>query len=148
MILQQDCETIPDLPRDSRQATPAQSGGESSVEPSPVARRKLSPKEKRQQDRDRFLTFTKEQEKESVENNEMEATLTQSRVAMLDDEAGFRQSARALDDQRFRTRTITREELPSPSSSPEKQTSTSSSSSSRSSKQRRTEEKAKVHVEE
>jgi len=84
---QQDCETIPDLPRDSRQATPAQSGGESSVEPSPVARRKLSPKEKRQQDRDRFLTFTKEQEKESVESNEMEATLTQSRVARLDDEA-------------------------------------------------------------
>ena len=140
MISQQDCESIPDLPRDSRQATPAQSGGESSVEPSPVARRKLSPKEKRQQDRDRFLTFTKEQGKESVENTEMEATLTQSRVARLDEEAGFRQAARALDDQRFRTRTITREELPSPSSSPEKQTSTSSSSSSRSSKQRRTEE--------
>ena len=141
MIFQQDCETIPDLPRDSRQTTPAQSGGESSVEPSPVAsRRKLSPKEKRQQDRDRFLTFTKEQEME--EKEEMEATLTQSRVDRLDDKAGFRQSARALDDERFRTRTITKDELPSPSSSPEKQTSASSSPSSRSSnsKQRRADE--------
>ena len=89
---------------------------------------------------ERIALETKEQGKESVENIEMEATLTQSRVARLDDEAGFRQTARALDDQRFRTRTITREELPSLSSSPEKQTSTSSSSSSRSSKQRRTEE--------
>ena len=111
------------------------------MEPSPVARRKLSPKEKRQQDRHRFLTFTKEQEKEEL-MEEMEATLTQSRVAQLDEKAGFRQSARALDDERFRTRTITKEELPSPSSSPEKQTSASSSSSpsSRSSKQRRADE--------
>merc|ERR1719305_949134 len=71
----------------------------------------------------------------------MEATLTQSRVGRLDDKAtGFRQSARALDDERFRTRTITKEELSSPSSSPEKQTSASSSSSSRSSKQRRADE--------
>ena len=108
------------------------------MEPSPVARRKLSPKEKRQQDRDRFLTFTKEQE-EMMDDQEMEATLTQSRVARLDDKGGFRQSARALDDDRFRTRTITKDELPSPSSSPEKQTS-SSSSSSRSSKQRRADE--------
>ena len=108
------------------------------MEPSPVARRKLSPKEKRQQDRDRFLTFTKEQE-EMMDDQEMEATLTQSRVARLDDKGGFRQSARALDDDRFRTRTITKDELPSPSSSPEKQTS-SSSSSSRSSKQRRSDE--------
>ena len=77
--------------------------------------------------------------REGVE--EMEATLTQSRVAQLDEKAGFRQSARALDDERFRTRTITKEELPSPSSSPEKQTSASSSSpSSRSSKQRRADE--------
>merc|ERR1719266_262025 len=77
--------------------------------------------------------------REGVE--EMEATLTQSRVAQLDEKAGFRQSARALDDERFRTRTITKEELPSPSSSPEKQTSSaSSSSSSRSSKQRRADE--------
>merc|ERR1719266_1201378 len=76
--------------------------------------------------------------REGVE--EMEATLTQSRVAQLDEKAGFRQSARALDDQRFRTRTITKEELSSPSSSPEKQTSASSSSSSRSSKQRRADE--------
>ena len=96
------------------------------------------PKEKRQQDRDRFLTFTKEQE-EMMDDQEMEATLTQSRVARLDDKGGFRQSARALDDDRFRTRTITKDELPSPSSSPEKQTS-SSSSSSRSSKQRRADE--------
>ena len=143
IIFQQDCETIPDLPRDSRQTTPAQSGGESSVEPSPVAsRRKLSPKEKRQQDRDRFLTFTKEQEEKEEMTEEMEATLTQSRVSRLDDKAasGFRQSARALDDERFRTRTITKEELSSPSSSPEKQTSASSSSSSRSSKQRRADE--------
>ena len=110
------------------------------MEPSPVARRKLSPKEKRQQDRDRFLTFTKEQEEMMRdEDQEMEATLTQSRVARLDDKGGFRQSARALDDDRFRTRTITKDELPSPSSSPEKQTS-SSSSSSRSSKQRRADE--------
>ena len=108
------------------------------MEPSPVAKRKLSPKEKRQQDRDRFLTFTKEQE-EMMDDQEMEATLTQSRVARLDDKGGFRQSARALDDDRFRTRTITKDELPSPSSSPEKQTS-SSSSSSRSSKQRRADE--------
>ena len=79
------------------------------MEPSPVARRKLSPKEKRQQDRDRFLTFTKEQE-EMMDDQEMEATLTQSRVARLDDKGGFRQSARALDDDRFRTRTITKEE--------------------------------------
>ena len=98
------------------------------------------PKEKRQQDRDRFLTFTKEQEEMmGDEDQEMEATLTQSRVARLDDKGGFRQSARALDDDRFRTRTITKDELPSPSSSPEKQTS-SSSSSSRSSKQRRADE--------
>ena len=110
------------------------------MEPSPVAKRKLSPKEKRQQDRDRFLTFTKEQEEMmGDEDQEMEATLTQSRVARLDDKGGFRQSARALDDDRFRTRTITKDELPSPSSSPEKQTS-SSSSSSRSSKQRRADE--------
>merc|ERR1719305_14257 len=71
----------------------------------------------------------------------MEATLTQSRVGRLDDKATcFRQSARALDDERFRTRTITKEELSSPSSSPEKQTSASSPSSSRSSKQRRADE--------
>ena len=77
--------------------------------------------------------------REGVE--EMEATLTQSRVGRLDDKAtGFRQSARALDDERFRTRTITKEELSSPSSSPEKQTSASSPSSSRSSKQRRADE--------
>ena len=118
MIFQPDCETIPELPRDSRQTTPAQSGGESS--------------------------FTKEQEQEEMMREgveEMEATLTQSRVGRLDDKAaGFRQSARVLDDERFRTRTITKEELSSPSSSPEKQTSASSSSSSRSSKQCRADE--------
>ena len=96
-------EGIPDLPRDSRGATPAQSGGES-LESSPAARRR---------------------------QGEMERTLTQSRLA--DMETGFR--ART-DSERFRTRTITKEDLSSPSSSPEK-------ASPRSARQRRTEEAAR-----
>jgi len=53
---------VPELPRDSRGGTPAHSGGESSRESTPQTRRKLSPKEKRQMDRDRFLTYTKSPE--------------------------------------------------------------------------------------
>ena len=50
---------VPELPRDSRHTTPAQSGGESSVESTPLPVRKLSPKQKRQLDPGRYLTFTK-----------------------------------------------------------------------------------------
>ena len=117
-------EAIPDLPRDSRGGTPAQSGGESSAENTPEARRKLSPKEKRQVDRERFRTITKPEE-EHEEQEGMEQTLTQSRAMMLDDQTSFRQTARGLDDERFRTRTITREDLSCPSS-PEKNPSPSS----------------------
>merc|ERR1719319_992798 len=128
----QDCEVIPELPRDSRHTTPAQSGGESSVEGTPSARRKVSPKERRQVDRERYLTFTKEQETEE--------TPTASRAGQLTETTGFRASARGVEEDRFRTRTITKEDLAtSPSSSPEK----SSPSSSRSSKQRRAEEGAR-----
>ena len=81
------------------------------MEPSPVARRMPQGEEAAGQGWDRLLTFTKEQEEMMRDNDhEMEATLTQSRVARLDDKGGFRQSARALDDDRFRTRTITKEE--------------------------------------
>ena len=128
----QDCEAIPELPRDSRHTTPAQSGGESSVEGTPSTRRKVSPKERRQVDRERYLTFTKEQE--------MEETLTASRAGQLTETTEFRAAARGVEEDRFRTRTITKEDLAtSPSSSPEK----SSPSSSRSSKQRRAEEGAR-----
>ena len=41
----EDFVDIPDLPRDSKGNTPAQSGGESSVETTPLSKRKLSPKE-------------------------------------------------------------------------------------------------------
>jgi len=114
-----ECD-IPDLPRDSRGTTPAQSGGESSVETTPIAKRKLSPKERRQADRERYLTFTKSNES-SPKKNDAESS-----------GQNFRQ-ARLLDDERFRTRTITKEDLSSPGSSPEK-------GSPKSIKQRRAEE--------
>merc|ERR1719318_1431408 len=114
-----ECD-IPDLLRDSRGTTPAQSGGESSVETTPIAKRKLSPKERRQADRDRYLTFTKSNES-SPRKNDGESS-----------GQNFRQ-ARLLDDERFRTRTITKEDLSSPGSSPEK-------GSPKSIKQRRAEE--------
>merc|ERR1719319_829142 len=79
----------------------------------PSARRKVSPKERRQVDRGRYLTFTKEQE--------MEETLTASRAGQLTETTGFRAAARGVEEDRFRTRTITKEDLAtSPSSSPEK----------------------------
>ena len=95
-----DSADIPELPRDSSNTTPA-----SSLENTPTARRKVSPKEKRQTERERYLTFTKS----SVQ-------------------------ARHEAD-RFKTRTITREDLEL-TTSPEK-------SSPRSIKQRRSEEAAR-----
>ena len=71
-----DSGDIPDLPRDSSHTTPA-----SSLENTPTARRKLSPKERREADRERYRTFTK--------------TSAQARH----------------EEDRFRTRTITREDL-------------------------------------
>ena len=109
-----DMVDIPDLPRDSKGHTPAQSGGESSVENTPQTTRKLSPKERRQADQERYRTFTK------------------MSPGKKSDGQSFRQ-ARLSDDERFRTRTITKEDLSSPTSSPEK-------SSPRSIKQRRLEE--------
>ena len=116
-----DIADIPDLPRDSRGNTPAQSGGESSLENTPLSKRKMSPKERRQADRDRYLTFTKSNSSSPSKKND-QTTSGQT----------FRQ-ARMSDDDRFRTRTITKEDLSSPNSSPDK-------SSPRSIKQRRSEE--------
>ena len=116
-----DYNDIPDLPRDSKGNTPAQSGGESSVETTPLTKRKMSPKERRQADRDRYLTYTKSNNSSPSKNADGNSSQT------------FRQ-ARHSDDDRFRTRTITKEDLSSsPSSSPDKQ-------SPRSIKQRRSEE--------
>jgi len=111
-----DIADIPDLPRDSKGNTPAQSGGESSVETTPLSQRKMSPKERRQVDKDRYLTFTK-----SNKNDDNTSPGQKFR------------RARMSDDERFRTRTITKEDLSSPNSSPDK-------SSPRSIKQRRSEE--------
>jgi len=95
-----DSADIPELPRDSSNTTPA-----SSLENTPTARRKVSPKEKRKTERERYLTFTK--------------SSLQARH----------------EEERFKTRTITREDLEL-TSSPEK-------SSPRSIKQRRSEEAAR-----
>lgn len=123
---------VPELPRDSRHTTPAQSGGESSVETTPLpARRsggatplKLSPRQKRQMDPDRYLTFTKSNESsprqdlcetsgyKSLETREERDQ--QSREGR--DQLSSRQQ-RLVDEDRFKTRTISREDLvaaPSP----------------------------------
>ena len=120
----EDFGDIPELPRDSRGATPAQSGGESSVENTPLPQRRLSPKERRQVDRDRYRTYTKSNSSSPSKKND-NTTSGQT----------FRQ-ARLSDDDRFRTRTITKEDLSSPNSSPDKM-------SPRSIKQRRSEEAAR-----
>ena len=119
-----DIADIPDLPRDSKGNTPAQSGGESSVETTPLSKRKMSPKERRQVDKDRYLTFTKSNSPGSSKNDEHTSPGQKFR------------RARMSDDERFRTRTITKEDLSSPNSSPDK-------SSPRSIKQRRSEEAAR-----
>ena len=120
-----DIADIPDLPRDSKGNTPAQSGGESSVETTPLSqRRKMSPKERRQVDKDRYLTFTKSNSSGQSKNDDHPSPGQKFR------------KARMSDDERFRTRTITKEDLSSPNSSPDK-------SSPRSIKQRRSEEAAR-----
>jgi hypothetical protein len=120
-------EDIPELPRDlSQQGTPAASGGESSVETTPlVGRRKLSPREKRQQDPERFLTFTKKERPDSAsvssgyksEETAMAApaVLVQQRrdsASSSSSSASSRTQQRRLEDaDRFRTRTISREDI-------------------------------------
>ncbi len=122
-------EDIPELPRDmSQQATPAASGGESSVETTPLAgRRKLSPREKRQQDPERFLTFTKKERPDSAsissgyksEETAMAAAAIPVPVQQRRDSASSSSSSassrtqqRRLEDaDRFRTRTISREDI-------------------------------------
>jgi hypothetical protein len=117
-------EDIPELPRDlSQQATPAASGGESSVETTPLAgRRKLSPREKRQQDPERFLTFTKKERPDSAsvssgyksEETAMAVPAVPQRrdSASSSSSASSRTQQRRLEDaDRFRTRTISREDI-------------------------------------
>ncbi len=169
-------EDIPELPRDmSQQATPAASGGESSVETTPLAgRRKLSPREKRQQDPERFLTFTKKERPDSAsvssgyksEETAVMAATTAVSVQQRRDSASSSSSSassrtqqRRLEDaDRFRTRTISREDIgnipgnfdivvpPPPSSSSNnnastQQSTTATAASPRGSiRQRRTEE--------
>ncbi len=125
-------EDIPELPRDmSQQATPAASGGESSVETTPLAgRRKLSPREKRQQDPERFLTFTKKERPDSAsvssgyksEETAMAVPATaaipvpvhqrRDSASSSSSSASSRTQQRRLEDaDRFRTRTISREDI-------------------------------------
>jgi hypothetical protein len=118
-------DEIPELPRDSSaQATPAASGGESSVETTPLAaRRKLSPKEKRQQDPDRFLTYTKKEPHRPEESSETSGYKSEDTVPAAVMAAGRRDSSssstsssrtqqRRLEDaDRFRTRTISRDDI-------------------------------------
>jgi hypothetical protein len=121
-------EDIPELPRDmSQQGTPAASGGESSVETTPLAgRRKLSPREKRQQDPERFLTFTKKERPDSAsvssgyksEETAMAAVATvpvqqrRDSASSSSSSASSRTQQRRLEDaDRFRTRTISREDI-------------------------------------
>ncbi len=169
-------EDIPELPRDlSQQATPAASGGESSVETTPLAgRRKLSPREKRQQDPERFLTFTKKERPDSASvssgyKSEETAMATTAAVQVQQrrdsasssssSSASSRTQQRRLEDaDRFRTRTISREDIgnipgnfdivvvPPPSSSSNNNASTQQSTAKTSAsprgsiRQRRTEE--------
>jgi hypothetical protein len=165
-------EDIPELPRDmSQQATPAASGGESSVETTPLAgRRKLSPREKRQQDPERFLTFTKKERPDSAsvssgyksEETAMAAVAAvpvqqrRDSASSSSSSASSRTQQRRLEDaDRFRTRTISREDIgnipgnfdivvpPSSSnnSSTQQSSATTTSASPRGSiRQRRTEE--------
>ena len=118
-------DDIPELPRDvSQQGTPAASGGESSVETTPLAsRRKLSPKEKRQQDPERYLTFTKKDRPES--NSETSGYRSEDTVpagllngiqARRDSSASSTSSSRTQqrrqeDADRFRTQTISRDDI-------------------------------------
>ncbi len=121
-------EDIPELPRDlSQQGTPAASGGESSVETTPLAgRRKLSPREKRQQDPERFLTFTKKERPDSASVSsgyKSEETAATAAIAVpvqqrrdsassSSSSASSRTQQRRLEDaERFRTRTISREDI-------------------------------------
>jgi hypothetical protein len=119
-------DEIPELPRDSSQhATPAASGGESSVETTPLAaRRKLSPKEKRQMDPDRYLTYTKkERPEESSETSgyksedtvpaaEVKASLGRRDSSSSSTSSSSRtQQRRQEDADRFRTRTISRDDI-------------------------------------
>jgi hypothetical protein len=164
-------DDIPELPRDaSRQATPAASGGESSVETTPLAaRRKLSPKEKRQVDPERFLTYTKKERLDSSsassgyksEYTNTTGTTVEAAVSQPHRDSppsSARPQQRRLEDaERFRTRTISREDIQNipgnfdivlPSSSTQETTTSPSSSPRGSIRQRRSEEsdRYRTHV--
>ena len=124
---------VPELPRDSRRTTPAQSGGESSVETTPLPARKLSPREKRQMDPERYLTFTKSNES-TPRSDSCETSGYKSQETNQGREQRSSRQQRLIDETRFKTRTISKEDLVGIPANPELQ------ASPKTLKQRRAEE--------
>ena len=103
---------VPELPRDSRHTTPAQSGGESSVEGTPLPTRRLSPRERRQLDPDRFKTFTKSTNSSPRDESGYKSQETSSKQPLSSQQPPLSsRQQRLVDEDRFKTRTISKMDL-------------------------------------